>query len=113
MSAIAKQYSVKIVSEIVDVRDLELLDQNVDVIQMGARNMANYPLIQEAAFLKKPMIIKRGVCAALKEWLGAAEYALEVGNKSIILCERGIKSYDPPFRNVLDLCKRSTNPIYR
>lgn len=103
MAKIAETYSVKIVSEIIDIRDISLFDRFVDVIQVGARNMSNYPLIQEATKIGKPVIIKRGTSATLKEWLGAVEYALYSGSKSIILCERGIRSYDPSFRNVLDL----------
>ena len=92
-----------IVTEIMSAEHLPLFE-NVDVIQVGARNMQNFELLKELGRTQKPILLKRGLSATIKEWLMSAEYILAGGNENIILCERGIRSYDSQYtRNVLDL----------
>jgi 3-deoxy-7-phosphoheptulonate synthase len=92
-----------IVTEIMSAEHLPLFE-DVDVIQVGARNMQNFELLKELGRTKKPILLKRGLSATIKEWLMSAEYIMAGGNENIILCERGIRSYDSQYtRNVLDL----------
>ena len=92
-----------IVTEIMNAEHLPLFE-DVDVIQVGARNMQNFELLKELGRTKKPILLKRGLSATIKEWLMSAEYIMAGGNENIILCERGIRSYDSQYtRNVLDL----------
>lgn len=100
---IKKKYNVKIVSEIVDVRYLDEMLRCVDVLQVGARNMYNYELLKELGKVKVPVLLKRGLCATIKEFLAATEYIFMGGNESILLCERGVRSFDNCTRNLLDL----------
>lgn len=92
-----------VVAEITDVRNLELYAETVDVYQVGSRNMYNYPLLSELGKLKKPVLLKRAFSATLTEWLAAASYLEQQGNSNIILCERGIRTFDTTLRNTLDL----------
>ncbi|MDO6354377.1 3-deoxy-7-phosphoheptulonate synthase [Caloramator sp. CAR-1] len=98
-----KKYGVKIVSEILDIRDLEEMIDSIDIIQVGSRNMYNYPLLKELGRIKKPILLKRGISATIDEWLNAAEYIALEGNTDIILCERGIRTFENYTRNTLDL----------
>jgi 3-deoxy-7-phosphoheptulonate synthase len=91
-----------IVTEIMSAGHLDMFE-DVDLIQVGARNMQNFELLKELGKLRKPILLKRGLSSTLKEWLMSAEYIMSEGNENIILCERGIRSYDPYTRNVLDL----------
>jgi len=100
---IKHKYSVKIVSEVLDVRDLEDMFDVVDVIQVGSRNMYNYPLLKELGKINKTVLLKRGISATIEEWLNAAEYIALEGNRDIILCERGIRTFETYTRNTLDL----------
>ena len=87
-----------------DVRMLEVfLEYDVDVIQIGARNMQNFDLLKEVGKVNKPVILKRGLSATLSEWLMAAEYIAAGGNHNIIFCERGIRTFETAYRNVLDI----------
>ena len=92
-----------VVTEIMDPRDLEVILEYVDVIQIGARNMQNFRLLQEVGSCNKPIILKRGLSATIKEFLMAAEYILSQGNTELILCERGIRTFETATRNTLDL----------
>jgi 3-deoxy-7-phosphoheptulonate synthase len=92
-----------VVTEAVDIASLALVAEYADIIQLGARNMQNFTLLQEAGKLRKPVMLKRGMSATIDEWLQAAEYILHHGNSEIILCERGIRSFDSQTRNMLDL----------
>ncbi len=92
-----------VVTEVLDVRDLELTCRYADVLQIGSRNMQNFPLLQEVGTVDKPVILKRGFAATIEEWFLAAEYILAKGNRRVILCERGIRTYEPATRNTLDL----------
>lgn len=92
-----------IVSEIMGTDTLELFDQNVDVIQIGARNMQNFDLLRRVGRLKKPVLLKRGLSSTIEEWLMSAEYIMAEGNNQVILCERGIRTFETFTRNTLDL----------
>ena len=98
-----KETGLPIVTEIMNANHLPLFE-NVDVIQVGARNMQNFELLKELGRTNKPILLKRGLSATIKEWLMSAEYIMAGGNENIILCERGIRSFDSQYtRNVLDL----------
>lgn len=103
LNEIRKKYNVKIISEIVDAKYIDIMHENIDVFQVGARNMYNYELLKELGKTSIPVILKRGMCAKIDEFICAANYILQGGNKNIILCERGIRSFDQSTRNVLDL----------
>jgi len=92
-----------IVSELMDARDIELLLDYVDIIQIGARNMQNFSLLKELGGIKKPVLLKRGMSATITEFLMAAEYILSGGNSNVILCERGIRTFVDHSRNTLDV----------
>jgi 3-deoxy-7-phosphoheptulonate synthase len=92
-----------IVTELMDVRDLDAVLEVADVVQLGARNMQNYTLLTEVGRAGKPVLLKRGLSATLEELLMAAEYVLKEGNEQVMLCERGIRTYEPSYRFTLDL----------
>ena len=98
-----EETGLPIVTELMDVRDLEAVAGVADVIQVGARNMQNYPLLTELGHLGKPVLLKRGMAATLDELLLAAEYVLKEGNEQVILCERGIRTFETNYRFTLDL----------
>ena len=91
------------VTEVMDPRDVELVCSFTDILQIGARNMQNYPLLKEVGKTKKPVLLKRGFSATLAEWYGALDYILKEGNNRIILCERGIRTFERATRFTLDL----------
>ncbi len=99
-----REVGLPTVSEAVDPRSLEHVYEHADMIQIGARNMQNFALLQEVGRLDKPVLLKRGMSATIDEWLMAAEYILEQGNRRVVLCERGVRSFDTYTRNMLDLC---------
>jgi 3-deoxy-7-phosphoheptulonate synthase len=86
-----------------DTRQVELVASYADMIQIGSRNMQNYPLLKEAGMCKKPVLLKRGMMSTIEEFLLAAEYVLHQGNDQVILCERGIRTFETSTRNTLDL----------
>lgn len=92
-----------LVSEVIDTRSVDLVASYVDILQIGARNMQNFALLREVARANKPILLKRGPAATIEEWIMAAEYILAGGNKQVILCERGIKTFENYTRNTLDL----------
>lgn len=92
-----------IVSEVMDPRDVAWMEEFVDIFQVGARNMQNFSLLKELGRSKKPVLLKRGMHSTLKELLYSAEYILKEGNPNVILCERGIRTFEPFTRNTLDL----------
>ena len=94
---------LKIVTEVMDPRDAELVGKYADMIQIGARNMSNFNLLKEVGKMKKPVLLKRGLSSTVKEWLMSAEYILDEGNMEVILCERGIRTFETDTRNTLDL----------
>ena len=100
----ADAHGLPIVTELMDVRMLEtFLQYDVDIIQIGTRNMQNFDLLKEVGRIKKPVILKRGMSATINEWLMAAEYIAAGGNHDIIFCERGIRTFETAYRNVLDV----------
>ena len=98
-----KKYGLKLVSEITDPRHISTLLNTVDFFQVGTRNMYNYELLKELGEVRKPVILKRAFSATVKEWLLAAEYLVQGGNEHIILCERGIRTFETSTRNTVDL----------
>ena len=98
-----EETGLPIVSEALDTRDVAWMCDYVDVIQIGARNMQNFPLLKEAGKTRTPILLKRGMNSTLAEWLSCAEYILNEGNTDVILCERGIRTFETYTRNTLDL----------
>ncbi|MCX7748541.1 MAG: 3-deoxy-7-phosphoheptulonate synthase [Clostridia bacterium] len=103
MAAAREATGLKIVTEVVDTRDVDLIASYADIIQIGARNMQNFRLLKEVGATQKPVLLKRGLAATIEEWLMAAEYIMAEGNSGIILCERGIRTYETATRNTIDL----------
>lgn len=100
----ADKFDLPIVTELMDVRTVDaFLEYKVDVIQIGARNMQNFDLLKEVGRLHIPVILKRGLCATIQEWLMSAEYIAAGGNHNIILCERGVRGFETAYRNMLDV----------
>jgi len=99
----SKETGLPIVTEVMGVEDLDAVVEYADMMQVGARNMQNYPLLRRLATVPRPVLLKRGPAATIKEWLLAAEYLLSGGNPNVVLCERGIKTFDSDLRNTLDL----------
>jgi 3-deoxy-7-phosphoheptulonate synthase len=99
----ADRYGMAVVTEVLDPRDVELVARHADMLQIGARNMQNFSLLREAGESGKPVLLKRGLSATIEEWLMAAEYLLVAGNTDVVLCERGIRSFDHATRNLLDI----------
>ena len=97
-----KETGLPIVTEIMSVRHIDLF-RDVDLIQIGARDMQNYELLKEVGKTGKPVLLKRGFCNTIEEWLMSAEYVMSEGSKDVILCERGIRTFEPYTRNTLDL----------
>ena len=92
-----------VVTEVMSEEDVEIVCQYADMIQIGARNMQNFALLKKTGKTGKPILLKRGASATVKEWLSSAEYIMHAGNAQIVLCERGIKTFDNSLRNTLDL----------
>ena len=100
---VRKETGLPVVTEVMDTRLVELVAEYADMIQIGSRNMQNYPLLKEAGMCRKPVLLKRGMMATIEEFLLAAEYILNQGNTQVILCERGIRTFETSTRNTLDL----------
>ncbi|NLW47666.1 MAG: 3-deoxy-7-phosphoheptulonate synthase [Firmicutes bacterium] len=100
---VRKEVGIPFVTEVVNPRDVDLVARYADMFQIGARNMQNFTLLKEVGKTKKPVILKRGLSATIEEWLMAAEYILSEGNFQVVLCERGIRTYETSTRNTLDL----------
>ena len=103
LSLAKKEYGLGIVTEVLSERDVELVAAHADILQIGARNAQNFSLITEAARSGKPILLKRGLSMKIEEWLLAAEYVLAHGNPNVMLCERGIRTFETYTRNTLDL----------
>lgn len=103
LKEISTETGQPVVTEVMDTRQIELVSQYADILQIGSRNMQNYPLLKEAGMTKKPILLKRGMMATIEEFLLAAEYILNQGNDNVILCERGIRTFETSTRNTLDL----------
>lgn len=98
-----KKTGLPVVTEVLDTRDVSWVCEYADVIQIGARNMQNFSLLKEVGKADKPILLKRGMYSTLEEWLNCAEYILNAGNPDVILCERGIRTFETYTRNTLDL----------
>ncbi|MBL8060084.1 MAG: 3-deoxy-7-phosphoheptulonate synthase [Chthonomonas sp.] len=103
IAAAGKRFGLKVITEVMDPRKVDLVAQHSDILQIGARNMQNYDLLHEVGQSSKPVLLKRGLSARYEEWLMAAEHVASSGNEQIILCERGIRSFESGTRNMLDL----------
>ena len=103
LSQARKETGLPVVTEVMDTRQVELVCKYADIIQIGSRSMHNFPLLKEAGKCRKPVLFKRGFMATIDEYLHAAEYILSEGNREIILCERGIRTFENYTRNTLDL----------
>ncbi len=99
----ANKFGQKIVTEVMDTATIDLVAAYADVLQVGTRNMQNYPLLRGLSKINKPILLKRGMSSTIEEWLLAAEYLLSGGNNQVILCERGIRTFNQDTRNTLDL----------
>ena len=97
------KYNLPVITEVVDTRDVFLISEYVDILQIGARNMQNFNLLKELGHAHKPIILKRGLSSTYEEWLMSAEYIMAGGNNQVILCERGIRTFEKYTRNTLDL----------
>ena len=117
MREAADQSGLAVVSEVMDLRTIDMMMRYVDCLQVGARNMQNFDLLKELGKVKKPVLLKRGLSATIEEWLLSAEYILAGGNHQVVLCERGIRTFENATRNTLDISaipvvkKRSHLPI--
>ncbi|MDB4896829.1 MAG: putative phospho-2-dehydro-3-deoxyheptonate aldolase [Firmicutes bacterium] len=103
MAEAREQFGLPVVTEVMDTRDVELLDRYTDVLQIGTRNMQNFSLLKEVGRSSRAVLLKRGMSATIEEWLMSAEYIMSEGNHNVILCERGIRTFETATRNTLDL----------
>jgi 3-deoxy-7-phosphoheptulonate synthase len=103
LKQVSQATGLPVVTEVMDTRQVELIAEYTDILQIGSRNMQNYPLLKEVGMLRKPILLKRGMMATVEEFLLAAEYILSQGNDQVILCERGIRTFETSTRNTLDL----------
>lgn len=103
MHTTGKELDMPICTEVVDTRDVELVASYSDIIQIGARNMQNFKLLREVGKCNNPILLKRGLASTMEEWLMAAEYIMSEGNENVILCERGIRTYETATRNTFDV----------
>jgi 3-deoxy-7-phosphoheptulonate synthase len=107
---VGEKYDLPVVSELMDKDHIPVFEKYVDIIQIGARNMQNFALLKELGKINKPILLKRGFSNTIEEWLMSAEYIMSGGNENVILCERGIRTFEPYTRNTLDI---STIPIVK
>lgn len=98
-----QESGLPVITEVMDTRDLDMVCQYADIIQVGSRNMQNFALLKEVGTINKPILLKRGLAATLEEWIMAAEYIMSEGNSQVILCERGIRTYETFTRNTMDV----------
>ena len=103
LAAIRQRYDVPIVTEVMAITQIETVAAHADMLQIGSRNMQNFDLLKALGQVNKPVLLKRGLAATIEEFVMAAEYVVSAGNPNVVLCERGIRSFDPYTRNVLDL----------
>ena len=103
LSSAREATGLPIVTEVVDARDVPVVAEHADMLQIGTRNMANFGLLQAVGEAGKPVLLKRGMTATIEEWLMAAEYIAQRGNLDVVLCERGIRTFEPATRNTLDI----------
>ena len=109
----SRESGLPIVTEIMSPALVEEFDRRVDVIQVGARNMQNFDLLRELGKTRKPILLKRGLSATIEEWLMSAEYIMAAGNPNVILCERGIRTFETYTRNTLDPVSYTHLDVYK
>ena len=100
---VADKYDMCLTSEVMEISQIPLMTRYVDILQVGARNMQNFNLLKELGHIDKPVLLKRGLCSTIEEWLMSAEYIMSGGNMNVILCERGIRTFETATRNTLDI----------
>jgi 3-deoxy-7-phosphoheptulonate synthase len=110
LRSVGDKYGLPIVSELMDTEHIDDFVKYVDIIQIGARNMQNFSLLKELGKINTPILLKRGFANTIEEWLMSAEYIMSGGNENVILCERGIRTFEPYTRNTLDI---STIPVIK
>src|SRR5262245_28441713 len=103
LRAAADRHDLKLVTEVMEINQIELIEKYADVLQVGARNMQNFSLLRELGRTRTPVLLKRGISATIEEWLLSAEYVLAGGNMNVMLCERGIRTFESYTRNTLDI----------
>ncbi len=103
MRAAADRYHLKVITEVMDKSQIDLVERYADILQVGARNMQNFTFLKDLGKASKPVMLKRGLSATIEEWLMSAEYILSGGNQNVILCERGIRTFETATRNTLDI----------
>jgi 3-deoxy-7-phosphoheptulonate synthase len=103
LAAVRSRYNIPVVTEVMSISQIEAIAQNADMLQVGSRNMQNFDLLKALGQAGKPILLKRGLAATIEEFVMAAEYILSHGNPNVVMCERGIRSFDNYTRNVLDL----------
>ena len=103
LKAVKKETGMAVITELMDIRELDKVYEVTDIIQIGSRNMQNFNLLTEVGKQDKPIMLKRGFCATINEWIGASEYIIKEGNNKVIMCERGIRTFENYTRNTLDL----------
>lgn len=103
LARVRSETGLPVVSEVMSTDDIDLISGHVDMLQVGARNMQNFALLRRLSKCQRPVLLKRGPASTVREWLLAAEYLLAGGNDQVVLCERGVRSYDPELRNTFDL----------
>ena len=103
LKAVKKETGMAVITELMDIRELDKLYEVTNIIQIGSRNMQNFNLLTEVGKQDKPVMLKRGFCSTINEWIGASEYIIKEGNNKVIMCERGIRTFENYTRNTLDL----------
>ncbi|OGU56742.1 MAG: 3-deoxy-7-phosphoheptulonate synthase, partial [Ignavibacteria bacterium RBG_13_36_8] len=103
MRQAADKFNLLVITEVLEISQIDTVDKYTDIFQVGARNMQNFVLLKELGKNSKPVMLKRGISATIEDWLMSAEYILANGNKNVILCERGIRSFDKSSKHIFDL----------
>src|SRR3954447_15566372 len=103
LKSAADRHNLKLITEVMDLSQIELIERYADILQVGARNMQNFTLLRELGRSRKPVMLKRGISATIEEWLLSAEYILAGGNTNVMLCERGIRTFESFTRNTFDI----------
>lgn len=103
LRAAADEYKLKVITEVMDKSQIDMVEKYADILQIGARNMQNYTFLKDLGKASKPIMLKRGLAATIEEWLMSAEYILSSGNEKVILCERGIRTFENATRNTMDI----------
>jgi 3-deoxy-7-phosphoheptulonate synthase len=103
LRAAANEFQLKVITEVMDKSQIDLIEKYADILQIGARNMQNYTFLKDLGKASKPVMLKRGLAATIEEWLMSAEYILSGGNQQVILCERGIRTFETATRNTMDI----------